>query len=328
MPLRGVRVLLCCGLLALAGCQRVPAPVQSTQSEPAAAVQRLARHLRDNDLDGFARDAVPPTQYAALESAWREGHSRWPLTELPLEEQLEPLLATLSAPGSERALQQGFNRNFANQDKDLRDAARSLGAFGVQYVKREGVYTAEERAHYAQVISALSQWGAQAPLGDPKRSAVAIPKLVAAARRTGLADGRDPASGAGSGARSAAVTGPGPAHGSSPGQALRETGMGETLRRLGPFFAQVKASLASYGLSLDRSLSGLRTELVEQKGDQARVRIHYPLGKRQIDTVISLQRREGHWYLSDHLHHAEQALAAPAGESAEAIAPAQNVTPD
>ena len=277
-------------------------------SEPAAAIQRLARHLHDNDLVGFARDAVPPAEYAGLETAWREGRSRWPLTELPLDEQLEPLLATLSAPGAERSLQQRFNRNFANQDKDLRDAARSLGSFGVQYVKREGVYTAEERAHYAQVIGALSEWGAQAPLGDPKRGAVAIQKLAAAARRTGLTGEAAPGSG------------PGQAPGSSPGQALREAGMSESLRRLGPFFAQAKATLASYGLSLDHSLSELRTELVEQKGDQARVRLHYPLGKREIDTVVSLRRRDGHWYLADYLHHAEQALAAPAGEGPEAPA--------
>ena len=298
MPLRGIRTLLLCGLLAMAGCQRssVPAPASAT-SEPAAAVQRLARHLRDNDLVGFARDAVPPAEYAGLEIAWREGRSRWPLTELPLDEQLEPLLAALSAPDSERSLRQGFNRNFANQDKDLKDAARSLGSFGVQYVKREGIYTAEERAHYAQVITALSEWAAQAPLGDPKRGAMAIPKLTAAARRTGLAEQ--------------------PASGSGPGHGLRDVGMSESLRRLGPFFAQAKATLASYGLPLDRSFSELRTELVEEKGDQARVRLHYPLGKREIDTVVSLQRRNGHWYLADHLHHVEQALAKPAGENPE-----------
>lgn len=293
MPLRGIRTLLLCGLLAMAGCQRAPAPAPTAAvSEPAAAVQRLARHLHDNDLVGFARDAVPPAEYAGLETAWREGRSRWPLTELPLDEQLEPFLAALAAPGSERSLQQGFKRNFANQDKDLRDAARSLGSFGVQYVKREGVYTAEERAHYVQVIAALSEWGAQAPLGDPKLGAAAIPKLAAAARRTGLTSE----------------------------QALREAGMSESLRRLGPFFAQAKATLASYGLSLDDSLSGLRTEPIEQKGDLARVRIHYSLGKREIDTVVSLQRRDGHWYLTDHLHHAEQTLATPAGESPEAPA--------
>jgi hypothetical protein len=127
------------------------------------------------------------------------------------------------------------------------------------------------------VITALSEWAAQAPLSDPKRGAVAIPKLAAAARKTGLTSE----------------------------QALREAGMSESLRRLGPFFAQAKATLASYGLSLDRSFSGLRTELVEQKGDLAQVRIHYPLGKREIDTLVALQRLEGRWYLTDHLRHTE-----------------------
>ena len=292
IPIRWIVLALpLCGLL-LAACAPKAVELPGSASEPAAAVRQLAQHLHDNDLVGFARDAVPPAEYAGLETAWREGRSRWPLTELPLDEQLEPLLATLSAPGSERSLQQGFKRNFANQDKDLRDAARSLGSFGVQYVKREGVYTAEERVHYAQVITALSEWGAQAPLGDPKHGATAISKLTAAARRTGL----------------------------SSEQGLREAGMTESLRRLGPFFAQAKATLASYGLPLDRSFSELRTELVEQKDDQARVRLHYPLGKREIDTVVSLRRRDGHWYLADYLHHAEQALAAPAGESSEAPA--------
>ncbi|MGH6645067.1 MAG: hypothetical protein ACRED3_20465, partial [Bradyrhizobium sp.] len=133
-------VLPLCGLMAMAGCGResVQAPVAA--SGPEAAVRQLSQRLHDNDLEGFARDAVPVADYARLEIAWREGRSRWPLTELPLDDQLESLLSALAAPDAERKLQQGFKRNFANQDKDLKDAARSLGLFGVQYVKREGVF--------------------------------------------------------------------------------------------------------------------------------------------------------------------------------------------
>jgi hypothetical protein len=277
-----------CGLLALAACKQQPAGPVESASGPAAAVQQLIRHLHDNDLAGFAQAAVPPAEYAQLEIAWREGRSRWPLTELPLDDQLEALLSALAAPDSERTLQQSFKRNFANQDKDLKDAARSLGLFGVQYVKREGVYTDEERAHYAQLITALSEWAQRAPLSDPQRGMAAIPPLVAAARKTGLTDE----------------------------QSFREAGMTGSLQRLSPFFAQAKALLAGYGLPLDRSFSELRTVLVELKGDQARVRVHYPLGDREIDTVVSLQRRAGRWYLTDYLRHAEQALAIPAEEEA------------
>jgi hypothetical protein len=282
-----------CGLLLLAACGQDPdARRPAATSGPAGAVQHLVQRLHDNDLAGFAQAAVPPTDYARLEIAWREGRSRWPLTELPLDDQLEPMLSALAAPDSERKLQQGFKRNFANQDKDLKEAARSLGLFGVQYVKREGVFTDEERAHYAQMIQALSEWAQKAPLSDSRRGMAAIPPLVAAARKTGLTDE----------------------------ESFRAAGMTGSLQRLSPFFAQAKTLLAGYGLSLDRSLSELRTELVEQKDDRARVRVHYTLGDggrggREIDTVVSLERRAGRWYLTDYLRHAEQALAIPAEEA-------------
>lgn len=285
-----------CGLLLLAACKQESAAPRPATSGPAGAVQQLVQRLHDNDLAGFAQAAVPPADYARLETAWREGRSRWPLTELPLDDQLEPMLSALAAPDSERQLQQAFKRNFANQDKDLKDAARSLGLFGVQYVKREGVFTDEERAHYAQMIAALSEWAQKAPLSDSRRGMAAIPPLVAAARKTGLTDE----------------------------ESFRAAGMTGSLQRLSPFFAQAKTLLAGYGLSLDRSFSELRTELVEQKGDRARVRVHYTLGDsrlgdgrlgdREIDTVVSLERRAGHWYLSDYLRHAQQALAIPAEE--------------
>lgn len=277
------------GLLLLAACKQEPAAPRPAASGPAGAVHQLVQHLHDNDLAGFARAAVPPADYARLEIAWREGRSRWPLTELPLDDQLEPMLLALAAPDSERQLQQAFKRNFANQDRDLKEAARSLGLFGVQYVKREGVFTDEERAHYAQMIAALSEWAQKAPLSDSKRGMAAIPPLVAAARKTGLTDE----------------------------ESFRAAGMTGSLQRLSPFFAQAKALLAGYGLPLDRSFSELRTELVEQKGDQARVRVHYTLGDREIDTVVSLEQRAGRWYLTDYLRHAEQALAMPAEETPE-----------
>ncbi len=277
-------ILPLCGLMALCGCQREPAAQPVPPAGPETAVRKLARHLQDSDLESYARAMVPPAEYARLELAWREGGSRWPLTELPLDDQLAPLLATLAAPGAEAKLQQGFQRNFANQNRDLKEAARSLGLFGVQYVKREGVYSAEERAHYAQVIAALGEWAQQAPLGDPKRSAAAIAKLAAAARKTGLAG--EPA--------------------------LQSAGMTGSLRRLSPFFAEFKSALAGYGLPLDRSTAGLRTTLLEQRGDRARVGVRYPLGNREIETTVSLRRRDGRWYLADSLRHAQDALGAQA----------------
>jgi hypothetical protein len=307
-PLRKRRGTWCGGLLvamlAIAGCSREAADPPPRVSGPAAAVLRLAEHLRHNDLRGFARDAVPPAHFQALEAAWRSGSSRWPLTVLPLDDQIEPMLAALTAPEAVRDLKRSFDRNLANQGRDLRQAAISLGSFGVQYVQREGDYSPQQRAHYVQVINALSEWARQAPLGDPVRGDAAISKLAAAARTSGFT-----------------------------GEAsLREAGMEGSLVRLDPFFVATKNALASYGLLIDRSLDGLRAELIAEQGETAQVRLRYPLAGREVETVVDLARHDGRWYLVDHLREGEQALQAlksgtpPAQETGSDI-PAQSGLP-
>ena len=298
-PLRSHRTPWCvamlCALLALAACTREAADPPPRASGPGVAVTRLAEHLRHNELRAFARDAVPAAHFTALEAAWRRGDSRWPLTELPLDEQIEPMLTVLAAPDAARDLKLSFDRNLANQGRDLREAANTLGSFGLQYVEREGDYSAEERAHYVQVIGALSEWARQAPLGDPARAESAISKLVAAARTSRLSSDAE----------------------------MQAAGMEQSLVRLEPFFAASKTVLASYGLLLDRSLDGLRVDLVEERGDTARVRILYPLAAREVSTVLDLERHGGRWYLADYLRLGEQALQAREAAERDARAAAE-----
>jgi hypothetical protein len=278
--------LALCLVAALAGCKPAPVPgeLPGETSEPAVAVRLLAQRLHDNDWVGFAQAAVPPDDYARLAAAWRNGNSRWPLTLLPLNERLLPLLQTLSASAAEAELKQGYDQHLARQDSDLRDAARNLGLFGVKYAQEQGGYSEQQRQHYKQVIAALSAWGQRAPLGNPVHAHTAIDRLCAAARRTGITDDAS----------------------------LRELGMETSLTRLAPFFAEIKAVLADgYQLPLDESLAGLRSGLIaKQEGDNAQVQVRYPLADEEINAVLQMQRRVGRWYLAGVLRDAEQALAA------------------
>lgn len=275
-------------LLAVPACRRDDAPTGMRAphgaAEPAQAVLLLTRHLHRNDLEAFARDAVPPALHARLELAWKQGRTRWPLDELPFDERLPRLLGALAAPGSERRLQQVFDRQFSGAHAELKAAASALGLFGVQYVRHEGDFSTAERAHYSQFIRALSRWGASAPLGDPQRARVAIRRLAAAARATGLATEAD----------------------------FAAAGMARGLRRLGPFLVTLKQVLRGYGLDLDASLGGLQARLERRNGDTATVRMRYTLGGSPIDAVVAVERIDGRWYLSDYLRHAEAAVATPA----------------
>jgi hypothetical protein len=282
-----LRVLVLLGLsLLLGGCKPSSAPMPTgtagAATRPAQAIRQLTAHLHDNDLVAFARDAVPPALHAQLQVAWREGRTRWPLDELPFDERVPALLKSLAAPGSEVRLQRVFDRQFSGARAELKAAAAALGLFGAQYLDREGNYSADERAHYAQLVAAMSRWGMVAPLGDPQRARQAIAQLATAARRTGLETPAD----------------------------FAAAGMDGSLQRLAPFAAALKQVLAQYGLALDASLTGMQVTLLQQTGDSARVRMRYQLGGSDIDTVVSLQRVDGRWYLADYLRHARAAVAA------------------
>ncbi len=274
---------LATGLL-LAACQDKPAPVElaGANSEPAAAVRLLVEKVGANDYVGFARAALPAEDFAVMEQAWQQDLTRWPVTALPLSDKWLPMLAALGAPGAEAKYQQTFDRQFAGQTKDLKEAARSMGLFLVQFVNKEGHYTDAQRQHYVQLINALSDWAQQAPLADRTRARKTLHDLAGAAAGSGLASDAD----------------------------LRAAGLTGSLERMTPFLIAMRAAADRYRLPLDTTLADLRIGLVEQQGEQATVRIHYPLGTHEIDTVVYLQRRNGGWYLRDYLQQADAARAA------------------
>ncbi len=284
--------------LAAAGCGGGERVAPAVASEPTDAVALLTRHLRDNDLQAFARDAVPPALRPQLAAAWQAGRTRWPLDELPFDRKIPGMLAVLAADKADARLRHGFERQFANAHGEIRAAAKSLGMFGVKFLQTDAALSAEERAHYSQLVAVLSDWGGRAKLGDPKRARAAIARLTLAARKSGLRDEAD----------------------------FQRFGMDESLRRLGPVIAALKESLRAYDLDLDRSLDAMTLSLVSQEGDRARVRMRYPLDGKTIDTVVSVERVDGRWYISDFLSHARAAAAPPAVAPMPAGPPAG--TPD
>lgn len=273
----------------LVSCRPGPATgeLDAVPARPTEAVAQLIGDLRRNDLAAYARHAVPAELLARLDTAWREGRTTWPLTALPLDQQLPAMIGALAAPDAEKRLMASYDRQFAGAARELRSTASALGLFATQYISNEPGYSEEEREHYVQLAAALSLWGQQAPLADRKRAKPALAKLAAAARLTGLA---------GEGA-------------------FAEAGLERGLTRIAPFFERVKQVLADYGLDVDATLASVELHLLEQTGDRARVRMQYRLADQPVDAVLRLERRDGHWYLSDLLRNAE-AQAGPAAEGA------------
>lgn len=293
MPMPPVlRSLLAAVMVAglLAACRPAPSEpeglARSDLSRPSLAVQALAGHMRSGDFAAFARDAVPPALHARLQAAWQAGDTRWPLDELPFSERLPEVLDTLAAPDSETRLAEGFDRQFAGAGREIRAAATTLGLFGMQYLEHQGDFSSGERDHYAQLVSAVAQWAARAPLSEPDRAHAAIARLAAAAR----------------------------AAGPTTAEGMAEAGMEASLARIGGFSNEARAVLAGYGLDLDAAFDSVNASLQVQQGDRATVRLRYELAGSTVDTLVELERIDGQWYLSDYLRHAREASAGVAAD--------------
>ena len=164
--------LLCLGLLA---CERgtpghgapigvVAKPPAQAARKPVDAVNVLRDRLLARDGAGFARLSVPPALHAELVQGWQQGHSRWPLDELPLDAKIPKMLASLQEKNAESKLMATFRRQFAGADRDIDQAIRTLVLFGGEYVQKEADYTPEEREHVAQALVAVGDWARAAPL--------------------------------------------------------------------------------------------------------------------------------------------------------------------
>ena len=268
------------------------APVPHGAATPDAAVSDLIAHLRRNALADVARTALPASLHARVEAAWRTGKSRWPMTELPFDDNLPGLLKALTAKDAERKLNARFKQQLSGQTRALQDAARGLGLFGKQYLGREGQYNAQQRQHYVQLIDAMSAWAQKAPLGDPARGKESIHLLVNGATRTGLKGDED----------------------------LSRLGMDAGLKALVPLYIAGKQVLALYGLGVDATLASLRAETIKIEGNKADVRVRYSLADKDIDTVMKAVKVDGRWYLADYLEDAEASLPPPEPEAPAALA--------
>jgi hypothetical protein len=253
---------------------------------PVDAVRELNAHLVSGDFAAFARDAVPPELHVRLDTAWREGRTRWPLDELPLSDTHPRALAALTADDAEASLQNTFDRQFANAAAELRQTATALGLFAVQFIQQHGEYSDAEREHFSQVIAALSAWAAEAPLNDRKRAAQAIALLTVAARQARLDSAED----------------------------FAAAGIDEGLHRLVPVVTAGKRAMKLYGLDLDADIAAMHVTLQSQTGDTAKLRLQYTLAGMPIDTVIDVERRERRWYVSDFVANAEAAVGADPNE--------------
>ncbi|MFY2762671.1 hypothetical protein [Arenimonas sp. MALMAid1274] len=303
LPAWGLLALLSL-TLALGACRREPEAV-TAPGNPVAAVEGLAKALRDNDLVRYSRLSLPPDLHARSEALWNQRVAQAePITPEDAAE-YEEMMARFTSPQAEAELMRDLEPKLAKFESEVQGQWPMMQAAGGMFlnaaIQANTELSPAEKTHGAEVVSSLIAWAQPALFTDRKRARTAIAALASTAREVDLP---------------------------TLAQA-RALPMMPALEKGGIALAGVKQAAKAYDMDLDRSLDGVKAELVSSEGDNATVKVSYPFLDREVSFDLAMVRRDGGWYSADTIAQAERELAEAAAEakaagSGAAAAPADD----
>ncbi len=278
-------------VLALGACRKDPPEEAKAPGDPVAAVEGLAKALRDNDLVRYSRLSLPPELHARTEALW----NRRVAEALPVEDadaaEYNQMMARLTAPNAEAELNRDLKPKLAKLEAEISGQWPMMQATALIFlnaaIQANTDLSAEEKAHSNEVVAGLMAWAQPSLFTDRARARVAVSALVETADTLALP---------------------------TLAQA-RSLPMIPAMEKGGIALAGLKKITLAYDLDLDRALDGVRAELVSANGDRAQVKVSYPLLDKTVSFEMEMIRQGDGWYSAQAVRDAEAELAA-AGEQA------------
>jgi hypothetical protein len=282
-------------MLALGACRKDAPEAPQAPGDPVAAVEGLARALRENDLVRYSRLSLPPDLYARSEALWnRRVAEAEPVDDADAAE-YDKMMARLTAPNAEAELTRDIEPKLAKLETEISGQWPMMQATALIFlnaaIQANTELSKEEKAHSNEVVSGLMDWAQPALFTDRARARVAVSALVETADELALPT-------------------------LAQARALQ---MVPAMEKGGVALAGIKRVTKAYDLDLDRALDGVTAELVSAQGDLAQVKVSYPLLDKTVSFEMEMMRRGDGWYSAQAVRDAEAELA----EAGEPAAPAQ-----
>ena len=278
-------------VFALGACRREAPDAAQAPGDPVAAVKGLAGALRDNDLVRYSRLSLPPDLHARSEALWLKRQAEAEPVAAEDAAEYEQLMARLTAPDAEAALMRDLEPKLAKLETEiagqwpLMQATASI--FLNAAIQANTELSAAEKEHGTEVVDSLMAWAQPALFTDRERARQAVAALSRTAKELDLPTLEQ----------------------------ARALPMQPALEKGGVALAGAKDVARAYGLDIDRSLDGMKAELVSAEGDQATVKVSYPLLDKTVSFEMALVRRDEGWYSAEAVRQAEAELAETAQDA-------------
>ena len=288
-------MLACASLFALTltACQKEeagesPAAQARATSDPAEAITAAAKKLKEGDVLAVIQLSVPPARYEKLKTEWKAKMAEDPPSE---EEKLEfqGTMAKLTAPGAEDALLAEAEPELVKFDTEIAPQLPmwiGMGqGFVMQSVQANAEMTAAQKKQAGDVIGAMVAWLQGVKLSDRALVKQAINETVKTARALEVTTLDE----------------------------ARALDFEPAMAKFGIAFQGFKNVLKVYGLDLDSTFDSVKTSVISETGDTAKVKVDYSLFGQALSTETDMVKIEDRWYGKDTITQIEKELApAPA----------------
>jgi hypothetical protein len=271
-------------------------------STPDGAILRSAQLLKEGDIQGLIRHAMPPADYARTREEWTRDVNSTPVTEEDRQKFAETM-QKLTAPGAEEALFAEIEPQLRAFDAEYQQQMPMYVAMGTGWlqgmVQESKELSPEARQQAIAAIAAMGEWVRATRFTDPDLAKKVIGILVRAARAVDV-------------------------HTLEQARAL---GFEQSMDKMRITVLALKDALAVYGLSVDRTLDSVRAEVLSNDGNTAKVRVAYTLFDTPLTGEMDMVNVDGRWYDKDtivKLREQAAGVAEDADDDATGAAPAQD----
>lgn len=285
--------------LSLAACQKeetageTPAVTAKATSNPADAITATAAKLKQGDILAVIQMSVPPDHYERMKADWKTEMQSDPVSE---EDRVEfaAMMEKLTAPDAEARL-------FAEAEPELAKFETEMAAqmplmigmgqgFAVQAIQANEKLSAVQKQQAGEVVAAIAGWLQGVQFADRALARQAIAKVTSTARSLELKSIDE----------------------------ARALDFEPAMAKAGIAFNGLKDVLAVYGLKLDETFDSVKSEVVSQEGNAAKVKVSYKIFNQPLAFETDMVEIDGRWYGKDTVEQLAKDLAAPAEVEIEA----------
>ena len=268
------RFLLALALAAVVvGCKKQePAAVAAkATATPQGTVDAAVASLKAGDIKALIASQVPPKHFDKLRAEWKEDMAKDPPSESEKEE-FATMIAELTAPGAEEKMMEKLEPQIVKFETEMVPQMPMMIGMGkgllVSSIQQNKDLTDPQKQDAAKSIDALANWVTNTNFTDRAKAKQAVAALVAAARELNLKTLDE----------------------------ARALDFDTAMDKSSIAFRGAKTVLDTYGFSIDKMLDTVKTEVVSQTGDQAKLKVSYQMFDQPMSFETDLVQIDGRWY--------------------------------